>query len=255
MSTPIILISNDDGVYSPGLLALKQALEQVGETRVVAPDHNWSASGHTKTMHKPLRVASVRLEDGSEALACTGAPSDCVALALLVLYPDLPDLVVSGINPGQNVGHDVTYSGTVSAAWEAVIAGIPAIAVSVGAHQEPDFAYAADYAARLARKVLSSELERPLLLNLNVPNLPAHEITGVEITRLGQRLYRDVLDERRDPRGRSYYWIGGKPPTGIPEPGTDIGALSQGKISITPIQLDLTDHLLIEQLREWGLDS
>lgn len=207
-------------------------------------------------MHKPLRVKPVRLDDGSRALACTGAPSDCVALALLGLLPTKPDLVVSGINPGLNLGIDVTYSGTVSAAWEAVVGRIPAIAVSLSTGENPDFTFAADFAARLARMVLGAKPAQPMLLNLNVPNLPVEEIAGVEITRLGQLIYHDVLEERRDPRGHTYYWIGSdQPPTAIPEPGTDVGALAQGKVSITPIQLDLTDYPLIEELRLWELVS
>ncbi|MCG2768443.1 MAG: 5'/3'-nucleotidase SurE, partial [Anaerolineae bacterium] len=235
-------------------LALKRALEKIGNVFVLAPDHNWSASGHTKTMHKPLRVKPVQLDDGSQALACSGAPSDCVALALLGVLPHMPDLVVSGINPGSNLGLDVTYSGTVSAAWEAVVTHIPAIAVSLGAGENLDFTFAADYAGNLANTVLHMKPAQPMLLNLNVPNLPAEEITGVEITRLGQLTYHDVLEERRDPRGHSYYWIGGdQPPTAILEPGTDVAALAQGKISITPIQLDLTNHSLIKELRHWKL--
>ena len=254
MSKPTVLISNDDGVHAPGLLALKRALEKIGNVFVLAPDHNWSASGHTKTMHKPLRVKPVQLDDGSQALACSGAPSDCVALALLGVLPRMPDLVVSGINPGSNLGLDVTYSGTVSAAWEAVVTHIPAIAVSLGAGENLDFTFAADYAANLALRVLHMKPAQPMLLNLNVPNLPAEEITGVEITRLGQLTYHDVLEERRDPRGRNYYWIGGdQPPTAILEPGTDVAALAQGKVSITPIQLDLTNHSLIKELRHWKL--
>jgi len=254
MSKPTVLISNDDGVHAPGLLALKLSLEKIGNVFVLAPDHNWSASGHTKTMHKPLRVKPVQLDDGSQALACSGAPSDCVALALLGVLPRMPDLVVSGINPGSNLGLDVTYSGTVSAAWEAVVTHIPAIAVSLGAGENLDFTFAADYAANLARRILHMKPAQPMLLNLNVPNRPAEEITGVEITRLGQLTYDDVLEERRDPRGRSYYWIGGdQPPTAILEPGTDVAALAQGKISITPIQLDLTNYSLIKELRHWKL--
>lgn len=254
MSKPTVLISNDDGVHAPGLLALKRALEKIGNVFVLAPDHNWSASGHTKTMHKPLRVKPVQLDDGSQALACSGAPSDCVALALLGVLPRMPDLVVSGINPGSNLGLDVTYSGTVSAAWEAVVTHIPAIAVSLGAGENLEFTFAADCAANLALRVLHMKPAQPMLLNLNVPNLPAEEITGVEITRLGQLTYHDVLEERRDPRGHSYYWIGGdQPPTATLEPGTDVAALAQGKVSITPIQLDLTNHSLIKELRHWKL--
>ncbi len=250
---PYILLTNDDGVTAPGLAALAQALGEIAELAIVAPEHNWSASGHSKTMHKPLRVRPTRLADGSQALMTSGSPSDCVALALLGLLERAPDLVISGINQGANVGHDLTYSGTVSAAMEAVIGGIPAIAISLNSYEDTRFEVAAAFAARLAGALLASHPERPLLLNVNVPALPREEIAGVQITRLGQRIYRDALVRRADPRGQFYYWIGGDPPEGIPEEGTDIGALSQGYISVTPVALDLTDHPAIEALKGWPL--
>jgi 5'-nucleotidase len=254
---PLILISNDDGVDSPGLLALTQALAAVGEVVVYAPEHNWSAAGHTKTMHKPLRVTPTSLADGSPAFTTSGAPADCVALALMGLLPRPAALVVSGINRGANVGHDLTYSGTVAAAMEAVIFGVSAIAVSLDSIDRPDPTVlhdAAAFVARLAQAVLLHGLPPNTLLNVNVPNRPASEIRGIELTRQGQRVYRDVLVERQDPRGRNYYWIGGDAPTGVPEPGTDIGALAAGRISITPIELDLTHYGLLEELYSWHLE-
>jgi 5'-nucleotidase len=249
---PLILVSNDDGITAPGILALAQALQPVGEVRIIAPEHNWSAAGHTKTMHKPLRVwPGQRLGDGSEVLVTSGSPSDCVALALLGLLPRKPDLVVSGINLGANVGHDLTYSGTVAAAMESVIGGISAIAISLDAYEPTDWSVAARFAAYLAKQVLAQSLSEPLLLNVNVPALPEGEIKGVQITRLGQRIYRDALDERKDPRGKVYYWIGGDAPVGVPEEGTDIGALAAGYISVTPILLDLTDYARLAALRAW----
>jgi 5'-nucleotidase len=250
---PTILVTNDDGVASPALRELARALAEVGDVFIIAPEHNWSASGHSKTMHKPLRVSPAQLSDGSPALATSGSPSDCVALALLGILDKRPALVVSGINQGANVGHDLTYSGTVSAAMEAVIAGIPAIAISLDSVESQSYDVAAHFAARLAGRLLCERPERALLLNVNVPALPAEEIKGVEITRLGQRVYRDELVHRSDPRGRSYYWIGGEPPAGIPEEGTDIGALSRGYISITPVILDLTDREGLDVLRLWEL--
>ncbi|HDN80345.1 MAG TPA: 5'/3'-nucleotidase SurE, partial [Chloroflexi bacterium] len=205
---PYILVTNDDGVEAPGLLSLKKALEAIGEVAVFAPDHNWSAAGHPKTMHKPLRVEEVRLADGTLAYASNGAPSDCVALAILGLLPRKPDLVVSGINLGGNMGHDITYSGTVAAAIEAVISGIPAIAVSIDTFSsDADYSVAARFAARLARYVLEKGLPPYTLLNVNVPALPADEIKGVRLTRLGRRVYKDVLIRRKDPRGKDYYWL------------------------------------------------
>jgi 5'-nucleotidase len=250
---PYLLLTNDDGVMAPGLLALAQRLGQVAELAIIAPEHNWSASGHSKTMHKPLRVRPTRLADGSEALTASGSPSDCVALALLGVLERTPDLVISGINQGANVGHDLTYSGTVSAAMEAVIGGIPAIAISLDSYVDGRFEAAAAFAARLAQAVLAHGDGQARLLNVNVPALPKEELRGVQITRLGQRIYRDALVKRADPRGQLYYWIGGEPPEGIPEEGTDIGALSQGYISITPVALDLTDHAAIEALKGWPL--
>lgn len=250
----LILLTNDDGVESPGLLALRQNLEAVGEIVVFAPDHNWSAAGHGKTMHKPLRVRDATLPDGSPALTTNGGPADCVALAVLGVLPRKPDLVISGINSGANVGQDMTYSGTVAASLEALISGIPAVAISLAerASKASDFVCAARFAAELARKVLSSA-RRDLLLNVNVPAIPCKEIGGVEITRLGKRIYRDTLVERQDPRGQKYYWIGGEPPTGVIEEGTDIAALAVNKISVTPLQLDLTAHHTVTELRRWQL--
>ncbi|MFO7697021.1 MAG: 5'/3'-nucleotidase SurE, partial [Anaerolineae bacterium] len=222
-----ILVTNDDGIASPGLRELANALAPLGEVFIIAPEHNWSASGHSKTMHKPLRVTPAHLSDGTPALATSGSPSDCVALALLGILERRPDLVVSGINQGANVGHDLTYSGTVSAAMEAVIGGIPAIAISLDSFESQSFTVAARFAAQLSARLLSEQLARPLLLNVNVPALPAEQIQGVEVTRLGSRVYRDELVHRADPRGRAYYWIGGEPPAGLPEDGTDIGALSR----------------------------
>lgn len=253
---PLILVSNDDGIDSPGLLALKQALEAVGEVTVCAPEHNWSAAGHTKTMHKPLRISETTLADGSRAYTTSGAPADCVALAIMGILPRKPDLVVAGINRGANLGHDLTYSGTVAAAMEGVIFEVPSIAVSLDCKNTPDpqvLRDAAAFVARLARQVLTHGLPPNTLLNVNVPNLPAQEIAGVEVTRQGQRVYRDVLVERKDPWGRNYYWIGGDEPTGIVEEGTDVGAVYEGKISITPVQLDLTNHSFMDELKKWPL--
>jgi 5'-nucleotidase len=265
-----ILLTNDDGIESPGLSLLLQALKPVADITVFAPDHNWSAAGHTKTMHKPLRVErytpacqpreglGTEKESpftGVDAFTTTGAPSDCVALALLGLAPHPPDLVVSGINQGPNLGHDVTYSGTVAAAMEAVISGVPAVAVSLDSYDTPDFALAAQIAARIVAHVLEKGLPAGSFLNVNVPALPVGEIAGVAVTRLGRRVYRDLLVKRRDPRGRPYYWIGGEPPSGYQDQGTDIWAVGHGYVSITPIHLDMTAHSFLPELRGWQLDD
>jgi len=250
-----ILVTNDDGIEAPGLFSLQKALREVGQVTVFAPDHNWSAAGHTKTMHKPLRVNQTTLPDGTLAYTSTGAPSDCVALVILGILNRQPDLVVSGINQGANVGHDITYSGTVAAAMEAVIFGIPAIAVSLDSYESQDFDYAARFAARLTKLVLEHGLPPNTFLNVNVPAVSEEKIAGIKITRLGKRVYRDTLVERQDPRGKTYYWIGGEPPSGVPEEGTDIWALANNYVSITPLHLDMTDHQMIEELRRWGLEA
>jgi 5'-nucleotidase len=250
-----ILVTNDDGVQAPGLLALAQTMRTLGEVTVLAPDRNWSASGHVKTMDRPLRVNSVKLADGSAALASDGAPSDCVALALLGVVTKKIDLVVSGINPNANFGHDVTYSGTVTAAMEAVINGAPGIAVSLHSkpgHGELDYGPAARVTAKIAARVLAEGLPTGVLLNVNVPCLPDADIKGIQLTRQGLRVYRDALDARKDPRGRTYYWIGGDFPTGIEENGTDFGALEAGFVSVTPLQLDLTARAALELLKKWA---
>jgi 5'-nucleotidase len=247
-------VTNDDGIRAPGLLALKNACARIGTVTVLAPSHNWSASGHVKTMHKPLRVDEVTLADGTPALSTSGAPSDAVALAFLGIVEESIDLVVSGVNRGGNLGHDVTYSGTVTAAMEATISGAPAIAVSLNSREYDDFTVAAGFAARLGRHVLEHGLPEEVLLNVNVPPLPEDEIAGVKITRMGLRIYRDRLIRRLDPRGKPYYWIGGPEPTGVEEEGTDIWAIAHDYVSVTPIQLDLTAHDLIGSLEAWDLE-
>jgi 5'-nucleotidase len=250
----MILVTNDDGVDSPGLSALALALKQVDQVCVIAPNRNWTAAGHTKTLDRPLRVAQITLPGTRmAAYSSDGSPSDCVALALLGLAPERPRLVVSGINTGPNMGSDITYSGTVSAAMEAVVSGVPGIAISLADYFEWDFRYAARFAARLARTVFDAGLGSDVLLNVNVPSRPRSEIKGVQITRLGQREYRDELITRKDPFGRDYYWIGGGPPGGAGEPGTDLHAVAEGYVSITPVQIDLTHHALMEQIATWKL--
>lgn len=250
-----ILATNDDGVSAPGLLALAQAMQPLGKITILAPNHNWTAGGHVKTLHRPLRVYHVPLDDGTPALASDGAPSDCVALAVLGLVERKIDLVVSGINPRANMGHDITYSGTVTAAMEAVISGIPGIAFSLSSPdtgpETLDFGPAAEVAQRIVRAAIAQGLEEDLLLNVNVPYLPSSELKGIRVTRQGLRVYRDKLDAREDPRGRPYYWIGGDYPTGVPDEGTDFGAVERGYVSVTPLQLDLTDRSRLDEIISW----
>lgn len=252
-----ILVTNDDGVFAPGLLSLVKSLRAIGEVTIVAPDRNWSASGHVKTLHRPLRVSRVSLQDGTTAMTTDGAPSDCVALALMGLVEQDVDVVVSGINPLSNVGHDVTYSGTVTAALEAAIWEVPGIACSIhppeGFSDPLNYEPAADLAASIISQVMGRSHPAKFVLNMNFPHGPRDHVEGIAITRLGARIYRDALVERKDPRGRSYYWIGGEAPSGIADPGTDIWALANRYVSITPLSLDLTQTEMLPTLEAWDL--
>lgn len=251
-----ILVTNDDGITAPGLLALVQAMRQCGEVSVIAPDHDWSGGGHVKTLKRPLRVRKVKLADGSPALTSDGAPSDCIALGVMGLLPQKVDLIVSGINPMANLGQDVTYSGTVTAAMEGVIWGVPSIAFSLDAGRSDlgdiDYSTTARVARYLIRTIINMALPSRTFLNVNVPYIPVEHLKGIRLTRQGLRVYRDRLERRQDPRGNDYYWIGGDSPTGIPEPGTDVGALATGYVSITPLQLDLTDIPALAQMGQWA---
>lgn len=258
MST--ILVTNDDGVRAPGLLALKQALASIADVMVLAPEGNWSASGHNKTMHKPLRIHEVTLADGSLAHSSSGSPTDCVALALGGALGVTPDLVVAGVNTGLNMGVDVTYSGTVACAMEATIKGVPGIAVSAikPGRTELDYAELQRLAAQVASHIAAAVLERGLpsktLLNVNVPAVTREDLRGVRITRIGSRHYAaDELVVRKDPHGQPYYWLGGSGPIDRPDDGTDLGAVHNGYVSVTPVSLDMTDHGFLKELRAWNL--
>jgi len=251
------LVTNDDGVSAPGLLALAQEIRKLGKVTIVAPDKNWSASGHVKTMNRPLRVKEVQLNGGFKAFASDGAPSDCVALTILGLLEEKIDFVVSGINPNANLGHDITYSGTVTAAMEGTISNIPSIAISLDAPENHlgalDYSAAARVARLVVEKVIKNDMPNNVFLNVNVPYLPFADIKGFRLTRLGMRVYRDELVRREDPRGRPYYWIGGDAPGGVPEEGTDVGALSSGYVSITPISMDLTAYDYLDYFEKWNI--
>lgn len=251
-----ILVTNDDGVTAPGLLALAQAMRAFGKVSVLAPDHDWSGGGHVKTLQRPLRVRRVSLADGTSALTSDGAPSDCVALAVMGLLPQKIDLIVSGINPAPNLGHDVTYSGTVTAVMEGIIWGVPGVAISMEPvatdGEEIDFTVAIEVAVRVVGEVIAKGLPKSTFLNVNVPAVYPGELNGIITTQQGLRVYHDRLDKRRDPRGRDYYWISGDRPTGVPKEGTDIGALAAGFASVTPLQLDLTAYALLSEMRDWS---
>ncbi|MBP7212849.1 MAG: 5'/3'-nucleotidase SurE [Anaerolineaceae bacterium] len=285
-----ILLTNDDGVSAPGLLAMAQALRKMegAQVTVLAPDKNWSACGHNKTLGRPLRLRQTTLADGSLAWSSDGAPSDCVALALLGALEQDFDFVVSGINPNANVGLDVTYSGTVTAAMEAGIGGLPGFAVSIDAPEfhrgDLDYVAAAQAAAALIEKLMEKEegkqagsllrvakaerthasegaevadseraaaadgYKAASIWNINIPYRPEGNYEGVRFTRQGIRLYHDALEKRIDPRGAPYYWLGGDPPSGVVEEGTDYGAIKQGFISVTPLHMSMTDYEKLDGL-------
>ena len=243
-----ILVTNDDGIGAPGLVALVREMVGVGNIVVVAPERQQSAGGHAITLHKPLRLERVAFPVAeAEAYATNGTPADCVILGCLGLERR-PDLVVAGINAGANLGEEVLYSGTVSAAMEAAINGIPAFAISVLAYLNCTFHPAAAFAARLAANVCGLNLPQAGFLNVNVPNCPASEIAGVKVTRLGRRSYLNQLEKRVDPRGRAYYWFSGEAEEADAGEGTDIGATAASFISITPIHFDLTSYESMETL-------
>jgi 5'-nucleotidase len=252
-----VLVTNDDGVHSPGLLALARALRTAAETFVVAPEHERSAASHAITLHKPLRAVPISLGDtGLPAWATNGTPADCVVLGVLDLLGTPPDVVVSGINLGANLGMDLIYSGTVSGAVEAALFGIASIAISVTAFQDVRWQPAASFATRLAEEVYRHGLPRDTFLNVNVPNLPAEEIRGVEITRQSSRRYVNRLEKRSDPRGRTYYWLTGSAHADErSDPGTDARAAMEGRISVTPLRLDMTDEELKPLFRSWNLNG
>ena len=241
---PVILVTNDDGTHSPGLKALAEGLSGIGEVYVIAPDRERSAAGHSLTLHKPLRATEV----APRWYVVDGTPTDCVTLGVMGMLKEKPDLVVSGINLGANLGDDITYSGTVSAAVEGTLLGIRAFAISAVDSDRQDLEAVAAFAARLAHLVLERGLPPDTLLNVNVP---AGEIKGVDVTRQGKRTYNDVIVEKMDPRGKIYYWIGGGEPIWERPGGTDYEAVVEGRISITPLHLDLTNYIAAEALRDW----
>jgi 5'-nucleotidase len=246
---PNILVSNDDGIHAPGLTALAAALEKLGEVYVVAPDRERSAVGHALTLHRPLRVDAI----GPRRFAVNGTPTDCVNLAILGILPVRPDVVVSGINNGSNLGDDVTYSGTVSAAMEGSLLGVPAVAVSlIDASGDADYRPAARTAVAVARLLLRDRQSGVTLVNVNVPR---GEPRGLRMTRLGRRVYSEKVTEERDPRGKLYYWIGAGPPAWEAGEDTDFAAVHAGYVSVTPLHLDLTSYDGLRALKPWETDG
>jgi len=250
---PVILVTNDDGIYAPGIYALYQAMSEIGDARVVAPESERSAVGHALTISDPLRVWEVDRYGEIFGHAINGTPADCVKLAVKAILQKKPDLVVSGINQGPNTAINVIYSGTVSAATEGTLMGIPSIAFSLASFRKSDFDFAAHFATHLARKVLEDGLPQGTLLNVNIPALPGQEILGVKITRQGKGRYEEYFEKRVDPMNRNYYWLAGKKLQLDNDSDVDDVAVLEHYIAITPIQFDLTDYKALKHLQNWHI--
>jgi 5'-nucleotidase len=248
-----ILLTNDDGINAPGLLALYKELKQVGEVAVVAPDSERSAVGHAITLSDPLRVWNFEKNGEFFGYAVNGTPADCVKIAYWALMDQKPDLVVSGINLGSNTGMNVIYSGTVSAATEGTILNIPSFAISLTTFTNPDFAYAAKFGAKLAKILFEKGLPKGTFLNVNVPPVKEEEIQGVVITRQGKAAYMERFDKRIDPANRVYYWLTGKKVKIEEDLNVDDFAILNNRVSITPIHYDLTNYQYLDELKSWSI--
>lgn len=245
-----ILLTNDDGIRAPGLTALAESLRDIGKVTVVAPEIEQSASSHSITLNRPLRIN----EYGDKRYSVTGSPADCVIMAVYEIMEKKPDIVVSGINHGPNMGEDIIYSGTVGAAIEGYILGFDSIAVSVTSWNPDSFEEAASVSSYLVSIIFEREKEKKLLLNVNVPPATGSNLKGIEITKLGSRVYNDLIIRKTDPRGDSYYWIGGGEPGWKDEEKTDFHAIKSGFVSVTPISLSMTDYSMMVELESWNLN-
>lgn len=248
---PLILVSNDDGVQALGLTALVRELRGVGRVVVVAPDQERSAVSHSITLHRPLRVEKLK----RDTYAVDGTPTDCIMLAIHELMKERPALVVSGINHGANLGDDIHYSGTVSAAFEGGIMGIPSMAVSLVGNGRKNFRKAGEVAAFVARRVLDEGLPKGVVLNINVPDTHSKGMKGIVFTKQGKRNYGGVIVEKEDPRGRKYYWIGGDESGFEDIADSDCNAVRDGYVSITPLRVNLTDKAALKRLASWRLSK
>ena len=251
-----IIITNDDGIKAPGLTALYEKLRTLADVTVIAPERERSATGHAITIHKPLRVEKTFIT-GNEGCgwAVSGTPSDCIKLGLKALVKQPPDLIISGINSGYNLGTDILYSGTVSAALEGILHSIPSLAVSTSTNDSKIYNNAAEIVKSIVEQIKDKTLTAQTLLNINIPPTNIQQIKGIRITRLGVREYDNVFEARRDPRGKIYYWLGGEAVECRQEnENIDISAVREGYVSITPIHFDLTNHKLIPVIKNWKLN-
>jgi 5'-nucleotidase len=248
-----ILLTNDDGIHAEGLWVLHEKLNVRHAVTVVAPDRERSAVGHGITLHQPLRTARVQVNGGGMGYAVEGTPVDCVKIGLMEILDEKPDMVISGINPGANVGVNINYSGTVAAAKEAALYKVPAIAVSIQGRTDDAYDFAASFTRSLAEHVYKKGLPFGTFLNVNVPDIPGNTVAGVRISRQGTTLYKEYVEKRIDPRNRTYYWHGHDAQTSFDNPDIDCSALDENFITITPIKCDTTDYDMLEELKQWDI--
>jgi len=247
-----ILLTNDDGIYSEGIQILKKQLDNIGEVTVIAPDRERSTIGHAMTLRKPLKMRKVKINGDFWGYSLDGTPADCVIIGILeIMKNEKIDLIVSGINCGPNLGDDIFYSGTVSAAVEGAMRNVPSLAVSIAGFEDFKFKSAALFTKKIASNLMKNILPSNLVLNVNFPNIDYEEIKGVEITRHGKRIYQDEVKIIHDPQGTTHYWLGGELPEGNIEPNTDFEAISKNKVSITPLSLDLTNYQMMPKIQDW----
>jgi len=247
-----ILLTNDDGIYSEGIQILKKQLDNIGEVTVIAPDRERSTIGHAMTLRKPLKMRKVKIDGDFWGYSLDGTPADCVIIGILeIMKNEKIDLIVSGINCGPNLGDDIFYSGTVSAAVEGAMRNVPSLAVSIAGFEDFKFKSAALFTKKIASNLMKNILPSNLVLNVNFPNIDYEEIKGVEITRHGKRVYQDEVKIIYDPQGTTHYWLGGELPEGNIEPNTDFEAISKNKVSITPLSLDLTNYQMMPKIQDW----
>jgi len=248
-----ILLTNDDGIYAEGLRVLYKRFALHHAITVVAPDRERSAVGHGITLHQPLRKTKIEVNNGFQGYAVSGTPADCIKMGLMEILDRKPDMVISGINLGANVGVNINYSGTVAAAREAALYQVPAIAVSIKGHAFMNYDDAAYFSLALAENVYKKGLPYGTILNVNIPDIPMEKVAGIRISRQATELYAEYLDKRTDPRNRTYYWHGLDTQTSFKNPDVDVVALNENYITITPLKCDTTDYSMIEVLKQWEI--
>ena len=249
--SPNILVTNDDGIHSRGIFRLWETMEEIGNVTVVAPDTEKSAVGHAITISDPIRIQEFKQNGGFRGFSVDGTPADCVKIAVTAICENPPDIVISGINAGANVGNNIIYSGTVSAATEGTMYNISSVAISLASQKSQDFDFSTEIARKVVKAVLKNGLPKGTLLNVNVPAIPPDKIKGIKITKHGHVFFKDRFEKREDPRGRQYYWMTGEIVNPVDASDLDSSVLEDGYVSITPIHYELTNNNFLKQLNDW----